>query len=59
MKGIKICSIGSAVMPAAAVVYHGTKGSVDPIPRMLAKEVETKISVDGLIRTNQPRGIRK
>jgi len=46
-------------MAPAAVVYHETKGSVDAIPGTLAKELETKISVNGLIRTNQPRGIRQ
>jgi len=59
MRGIKISSIARAVMAPAAVVYHETKGSVDAIPGTLAKELETKISVNGLIRTNQPRGIRQ
>jgi short-subunit dehydrogenase len=59
MKGIYIGSLASAVMPPAAVVYHGTKGPVDVTSCTLAKELETKISVSGLIRQINPEELEK
>ena len=59
MKEFYFGSLASGVTPPIAVAYYGTKGSVDAISSTLSKELGAKTLVDGLIRTNQPRGIKK